>query len=275
MAGRTDQLLERLVDARGNRVVFLSHCMLDENVRYLGGAFHPGAVPDVLPLIRDGVGICQMPCPEMRAWGGVHKPAMLLAYGLRDTPLYRFRRMPFRLFVLYTRYRYRRLARQVANEIKRYGDAGIVIAGVVGIGGSPSCGVHTSMDLDRAFECVAACPFAAIGRQLINDDVLIGCRSAGEGLFVRSLRRRLRRLRIDVPFLEHDLIAEMRGIAQPLDLGTSGMTRTATRANPGPDRRDATDVESHGGCDPEHHRCSTLSYGRATDPSRPLERFRL
>jgi hypothetical protein len=51
-----------------------------------------------------------------------------------------------------------------------------------------------------------------------NDDVLIGCRAAGEGLFVRSLRRRLRRLRIDV-LLEHDLIAEMRGISPPLDLG--------------------------------------------------------
>jgi predicted secreted protein len=211
-------------------VVFLSHCLLDENVRYLGGAFHSGAVPEVLPLVREGVGICQMPCPEMRAWGGVHKPAMLLAYGLRDTALYRFRRMPFRLFVLCTRHRYRQLARQVAKEIKQYHDAGVVIAAIVGIGGSPSCGVRHTMDLDRAFECVAACPFAALRRQAINDDVLLACRTAGEGMFLRLLRLRLRRLRLDVPLLEHDLIAEMRGVAQPLDLGTC--------AGPQPERRE-------------------------------------
>ena len=65
------QLLQRLKDARGNEVVFVSHCLLDENVRYLGGAFHSGAAPEMLPVVQSGVGIYQMPCPEVRAWGGV------------------------------------------------------------------------------------------------------------------------------------------------------------------------------------------------------------
>jgi hypothetical protein len=62
-------LSERVVDARGKHVVFLSHCLLDENVRCLGGAFHSGAVPGTQALIRSGVGICQLRCPEQRAWG--------------------------------------------------------------------------------------------------------------------------------------------------------------------------------------------------------------
>jgi hypothetical protein len=38
-------------------VVFVSHCLLDENARYLGGAFHPGAVPEMIGLLRRGVGL--------------------------------------------------------------------------------------------------------------------------------------------------------------------------------------------------------------------------
>jgi hypothetical protein len=113
-------LMNRLRDDRGNRVVFLSHCLLDENVRYLGGAFHSGAVPGTVGLLASGVGVCQLPCPEQRTWGGVHKPAMMLGYGLRDSPLYRFRQPLFRLFLLHTRVRYWLLARQVAREIDQY-----------------------------------------------------------------------------------------------------------------------------------------------------------
>jgi hypothetical protein len=36
-------LLERLKDERSKRVIFVSHCWLNENTRYLGGAFRPGA----------------------------------------------------------------------------------------------------------------------------------------------------------------------------------------------------------------------------------------
>src|SRR5690348_5025831 len=103
MTPPTPALARQLSDARGNKIVFLSHCLLDENVRYLGGAFHSGAIPEVVPLIRGGLGICQMPCPEMHAWGGVHKKWMLRAYGLRDTHLYPLRHLLLRLFTLYTR----------------------------------------------------------------------------------------------------------------------------------------------------------------------------
>ena len=36
---RLQVLLERLDDERSKKVVFISHCLLNENVRYLGGAF--------------------------------------------------------------------------------------------------------------------------------------------------------------------------------------------------------------------------------------------
>ncbi len=83
---RVEQLKAQLADARGGRVVFLSHCLLNQNVRYLGGAGRPGGVGELVGgYLARGVGVCQLPCPEQRAWGGVLKRRMLVAYGSAGT----------------------------------------------------------------------------------------------------------------------------------------------------------------------------------------------
>jgi hypothetical protein len=122
-----------------------------------------------------------MPCPEQRAWGGVTKPPMLRAHGLIDTRLYRFGTVLFGLFLSSTRLRYRLQARRVAREIEQCRDAGIAVAGVVGIGLSPSCGVHTTLDMRRSFETIAKCPLAAIDRAMINERVVTACRVPRRG----------------------------------------------------------------------------------------------
>lgn len=82
--------------------------------------------------------------------------------------------------------------------------------GVIGVGSSPSCGVRNTLGLPRCLEVIAACPVAAITRAMINEHVLVGCRIAGEGLFIRQLRLRLDRKGISLPFDEYDIVAEMR-----------------------------------------------------------------
>jgi hypothetical protein len=83
---RVEQLQEQLANARGGRVVLLSHCLLNQNVRYLGGAGRAGGVGELADgYLARGVGICQLPCPEQRAWGGVLKRRMLVAYGSAGT----------------------------------------------------------------------------------------------------------------------------------------------------------------------------------------------
>lgn len=79
---------------------------------------------------------------------------------------------------------------------------------------SPACGAGTTLDIGRSFEIVAGCPLAGIDRALVNQRAVAGCRIAGDGLFTRALKRQLRRRAIDVRVLEHDLIAEMRGLEQ-------------------------------------------------------------
>jgi uncharacterized protein YbbK (DUF523 family) len=214
-----EAVADRLRDERSRRVAFVSHCLLNENVRYLGGAFRSGAVVELVEqLAADGVGICQMPCPEQRAWGGVLKRRMLLAYGARGTPLYRLRRPLLGLFILHTRIVYRRLARDVANQIADYRDSGFTVVAIIGVGSSPSCGINTTLDIRHAFDAMAQIDSGGLDRRSFNRDVVLSSRRAGAGIFIEALKRRLRRCGIDVPLLEHDLVAEMRAHDQyPLD----------------------------------------------------------
>lgn len=134
-------LLERLADERGKRVIFVSHCLLNENTRYLGGTFRPGGVNELVDCFQqEGLGICQMHCPVQRAWGGVLKRYLLPMYGSRGTLLYRLRRVLLPLFLGYTRWMYWRLAKEVVRDIEDYVRSGFEVVGIVGVGGS-TCGV--------------------------------------------------------------------------------------------------------------------------------------
>src|SRR5215471_7303757 len=135
-------LLERLADERSKRVIFVSHCLLNENTRYLGGAFWPGGMDELVDIFQqESLGICQMHCPEQRAWGGVLERYMLPIYGSHGTLFYRLRHVLLPLFLWYTRWRYRRLAKEVVRDIEDYVRSGFGVVGIVGVGGSPSCGV--------------------------------------------------------------------------------------------------------------------------------------
>lgn len=210
-------LLERLEDERSKRVIFVSHCLLNENTRYLGGAFRKGCVDEIVDRFqRVGMGLSQMHCPEQRAWGGVLKRYMLPIYGSQGTLLYRLRHVLLPLFLWYTRWRYRRLANEVVRDIEDYVRSGFEVVGIVGVGGSPSCGVCTRLDLRRSLEVVAGCPLARLDRRVMNEEAVAACLSEGEGLFIAAIQHRLRRKHLTIRWYEHDLLSEIRG--QPIRL---------------------------------------------------------
>lgn len=213
---RVKQLQEQLADARGGRVVLLSHCLLNENVRYLGGAGRAGGVGEVASgYLARGIGICQLPCPEQRAWGGVLKRRMLVAYGSAGALRAPVARLLLRPFTWYTRWVYARLARAISRDVADYRHCGVDVVGLVGIGGSPSCGVATTLDLPGAVTALTRCPAAALDRRTLNEDIIAANVRPGEGLFIRALRRRLARAGAAIPMAEHNLLAEL-GIRPPL-----------------------------------------------------------
>ncbi len=153
MGERIQTIIERVKDERSKKVIFLSHCLLNENTRYVGGAFRPGCVDEIVDeLQRQGFGIVQMPCLEQRAWGGVLKRHVLLGFGIRDTWLYKLRGLIMALFVWNTKRVFGKMARPIAREIEDYLDSGFEIVGIVGVDGSPSCGVNCRLDMDKSFD---------------------------------------------------------------------------------------------------------------------------
>jgi predicted secreted protein len=210
-SARVQMLAERLSDQRGKRVVFLSHCLLNENTRYLGGACRAGCVPEVLDAcVELGLGIVQMPCPEELAWGGVLKRRLLLLYDSRSVERPWLRRMLVPIAVGYTRWRYQRQADAVTRQIADYRRSGYAVVAVVGVDGSPSCGLARSMDIQRAVQGLAAADPATITTSQANA-IVLDCLAPGPGLFLGALQDRLARRNITATFVAHDLRAELAG----------------------------------------------------------------
>ena len=185
--------------------MFLSHCLLNHNVRYLGGAEREAGVRAIVDrYLADGIGICQMPCPEERAWGGVLKRRMLIAYGAGGTWRSLLVRVLFGPFMAHTSRIYQRLARTVAAEIADYEDSGLEVVGVIGIWGSPSCGVRTTLDLPAALDVLRRCPLANLDRRMINEQVIRAHTQPGQGLFVTALQRQLAKRGLAARFDEYD-----------------------------------------------------------------------
>lgn len=212
MTSRTlDRLQIDLADDRSRRVVFVSHCLLNENVRYLGGAAQPGGVKALVDRYQDaGIGIHQMPCPEQRAWGGVLKRYITPMYGSAGSVRYRLRRPLALAFVAYTRLVYARLANRVVRDVADYVRSGFEVAGIVGVSASPSCGVLHTLDLARSLEVAGTWPDGVVDAARFNGALTATALTAGSGYFIRAIRRGLGRRHLVVPFLEHDLVAELQ-----------------------------------------------------------------
>ena len=224
-------LVARLRDARGRRVVFLAHCLLNENTRYLGGACRMGCVEELLAqCIHLGLGIVQLPCPEELAWGGVLKRHLLRAYGsaVAHPHAWRLGRALLPLALAHTRHVYRRIARRIAAQIADYAASGIAVVAVVGIDGSPSCGVDTTLDAPACLDEIARTPAAAITVEQHNAFIRRFARS-GHGLFVAALRRELARRHLEVPFVGHDLLGELAGRASNVDLSAAPSSSSLSR----------------------------------------------
>lgn len=206
-------LLSRIKDRRSKKVVFLSHCILNENTRYLGGACSGCCVNDILEAcVKNDIGIVQMPCPEQRAWGGVIKRLLLMAYGSKGTFLYSCRAVVIPLMVNYTRLVCWWMARDTASQIQDYCASGYSVMGVVGIDGSPSCGVNKTLDFRKSFDVMAKMEIDSATATEANR-VVLECLVDGMGLFTGALQKQLKGKKIDVRYAAHDLVAELEGNA--------------------------------------------------------------
>jgi len=108
---------------RGKRIIVVHHCLLNQNTRAKGLAKREWVVEEIMENYK-GRGIYQIPCPELRFLGAEREPLTKTDY---DVPA--FREIC------------RRIAKEVAEDLKRFVEAGYEIEAILGVEGSPSCGV--------------------------------------------------------------------------------------------------------------------------------------
>jgi hypothetical protein len=65
--------------------------------------------------------------------------------------------------------------------------------------------------MERTVRAIAGCNLSTVDRSRCNREAIADNAVVGEGLFMRALRRATRRRGIEVPFFEHDLLAELAG----------------------------------------------------------------
>ena len=122
-------------DGRGRRFVAVIECMLNQNARDAGAACFPAMNCELLQLCHEhGVGILQMPCPEIAALGFERKRAP--GQSLRDA-----------LDSEGGRSRCRTLATEMADRIEGYLAQGCELTAVLGGNPrSPGCAIHNGPD---------------------------------------------------------------------------------------------------------------------------------
>jgi predicted secreted protein len=149
----------------------MCHCLLNSNSKISGLSFYGGALlPVVNKHLASGAGIIQLPCPEMTYLG-------LKRWGMTrdqyDTPF--FQRHCRKILTPYL------------DQFIEYINNGYVIESVVGVDGSPSCGVH--------FTCEGYC-----GGMIDKERPQSSREVEGEGVFIRELASMLKQNDISLQF---------------------------------------------------------------------------
>ena len=115
--------------AGGRKIVVLAHCMLNQNTKPDRRARFAGAVQPVLEVLaEEGLGIFQLPCPEIGFAGPWRFSQVIQQY---DTPRYRDH---CRDLVV-------RTVDQLEHCLRPTDDGEDYRVAVVGVEGSPSCGI--------------------------------------------------------------------------------------------------------------------------------------
>jgi len=150
---------------RSRKIAILAHCLLNASSKVEGLASYRGVHPIVQALGDRGYGIVQLPCPELTSHGMKRWGQTIEQY---DTPFFQEHCA--------------RLAEDVALQVREYVRCGYQVGPLIGLQGSPSCGITTTSSGDWG------------GHYPEEDMARIRAareRIDGSGVFVRELVKRL------------------------------------------------------------------------------------
>lgn len=128
---------------RAKKIVLISHCYLNVNAKIEGIALNSSVFKELIDLlIKNDYGIIQLPCVEqhvcgIKRWSQVSNQL--------DNPHYRNE--------------CRKLLEPIVEQVLDFQNNGYKIGGVIGVNGSPSCGVDYTCVGDFCGEFSEECKF--------------------------------------------------------------------------------------------------------------------
>jgi predicted secreted protein len=112
---------------RGNKIVLVSHCILNQSARPVGREKYSGVVKEILELFTEsGVGIIQIPCPQLEFNEGLNRKSN--SKDCYDNTCFRSK--------------CQKLSCNVIQMIESYVKKNYEILGILGIEQSSTCGVY-------------------------------------------------------------------------------------------------------------------------------------
>jgi len=153
-------------DERSGKLALVAHCVLNQNSRVLGLAERSSVITEIVEfLMRNEMGIIQMPCPELTYVGMLRQPQTKDQY---DNVMFRRH--------------CRKIAEEIAKQIQEYEKCAIRVKLVIGVDGSPSCGVS---ETSKGKTCKSMLEHKKV---------------KGPGILIEELRSALDERRVSVPF---------------------------------------------------------------------------
>ena len=148
-------------DKRSGKIALIAHCIINQNSRAQGLAERSSTITEILGfLMHNKIGIIQMPCPELIYAGILRQPQTKEQYNNAM-----FRR------------HCRKIAKDIANQVREYQKCGIKLKFVIGVDGSPSCGVSKTSGIlieelrSALHDGGISAPFCGISYERLKDDI--------------------------------------------------------------------------------------------------------
>lgn len=126
MTEKLGKIKDSIQDARSGRLIFLSHCLLNQNACVRGLANQPAVIRELVDLLlAHDIAFYQMPCPEVAYLGSMRWGQVKKMYA---TPMFRRH--------------CRQIAEQICDQVQTYRDNDHEVIGFVMRDGSPTCGLN-------------------------------------------------------------------------------------------------------------------------------------
>jgi predicted secreted protein len=136
-------------DKRSKRIILVAHCVLNQNAKLDRCAHYPGAISEVVEeILKSGLGILQMPCPELLCLGLDRETKREAHPSIEEEDT----RIAIRMKERKARAACRKIVDDLVFQIEEYKKNGFGIVGVIGINGSPTCAVEMTWSDNREKE---------------------------------------------------------------------------------------------------------------------------